>query len=187
MKKVKLGPRTFLYPMPAVLVGTKVNGTPNVMTAAWCGIAASDPPSLALGIRKERQTFKGMKEQGVFSVNIPSVSLAERVDYCGIYSGKKRDKSGLFDLFYGVLETAPMIRECPVNLECRVVHTLDLGSHVLFVGRIVETYVSEDCLTNEKPDAAKIDPLIYTAVTEEYRRLGDVVGRAFHTGRTLKR
>jgi len=186
MKKVKLGADTLLYPMPAVLVGTRVDEKPNFMTAAWCGIAASKPPALTVGIRKERHTFKGVEKHGVFSINVASSDLAEKVDYCGLYSGGKRDKSKLFEVFYGVLEAAPLIQECPVNLACKVIHTLDLGSHVLVVGEIVETYVSEDCLSHGKPDPVKIDPLIYTTVTQEYRRLGGVVARAFHAGKTLK-
>jgi len=186
MEKVKLGPETLLYPMPAVLVGAKVGEKANFMTAAWCGIASSSPPAVSVAIRKERYTFKGIEQQGTFSINVPSVKLAKKTDYCGIRSGNKRDKSEVFDIFYGALKTAPLVRECPVNLECKVIHSLDLGSHVLFVGEIVETYVNEDCLTDEKPDPVKIDPLTYTTVTQEYRRLGEVVGRAFHMGKALK-
>ncbi|MBW2095071.1 MAG: flavin reductase family protein [Deltaproteobacteria bacterium] len=186
MKKVKLGADTLLYPMPAVLVGTIVGEKANVMTAAWCGIAASRPPALSVSIRKERHTFKGIEQHGVFSINVASTDLATKVDYCGLYSGRKTDKSDLFELFYGTFEAAPLLRECPVNLACKVIHTLDLGSHVLVVGEIVETYVSEDCLSHGKPDPVKIDPLIYTTVTQEYRRLGGVVAKAFHAGKTLQ-
>jgi flavin reductase (DIM6/NTAB) family NADH-FMN oxidoreductase RutF len=183
MEKVKLGPQTLLYPMPAVLVGAKVDEKPNFMTAAWCGIAASKPPAISVGLQKVRHTLKGVEEQRTFSINVPSSDLAQKVDYCGIYSGKKRDKSQLFQVFYGVLETAPLIRECPVNLECKVIHSLDLGSHILVVGEIFETYVNEDCLTGEKPDPRKIDPLIYTTGVTQYQRLGEVIGRAFHLGK----
>jgi len=183
MEKVKLGPQTLLYPMPAVLVGAKVDEKPNFMTAAWCGIAASKPPAISVGLHKVRHTLKGVKEQGTFSINVPSSDLAQKVDYCGIYSGKKRDKTSLFKVFYGVLETAPLIGECPVNLECKVIHSLDLGSHILVVGEIFETYVNEDCLTDEKPDPEKIDPLIYTTGVTQYQRLGETIGKAFHLGK----
>lgn len=183
MKKVKLGPQTLLYPMPAVLVGAMVDEKPNFMTAAWCGIAASNPPAVSVGLQKIRYTLKGITEQSTFSVNVPSASLAEQVDYCGIYSGKKRDKSEIFNVFYGVLETAPLIRECPVNLECRLIHSLDLKSHELVIGEILETYVNEDCVTAEKPDPEKIDPLVYTTGIMQYQRLGELVGKAFHMGK----
>ena len=186
MEKVDLGPQTLLYPMPALLVGAMVGGIPNFMTVAWCGIAASKPPAISVGLLKERHTLKGIEEQGTFSINVPSGSLAKKVDYCGIYSGKKKDKSKLFQVFYGVLKTAPLIQECPVNLECKVIHSLDLESHTLLIGEIIETYVSQDCITDGKPDPGKIDPLIYTTGVTQYQRLGDIIGRAFHMGKVEK-
>ena len=183
MEKKKLGPQTLLFPMPAILVGAMVGERPNFMTAAWCGIAASKPPAVSVGLQKVRYTLKGIIEHDTFSINVPSASLARQVDYCGIYSGVKRDKSALFDVFYGALGTAPLIRECPVNLECRVIHSLDLKSHDLVIGEILESYVSQDCVTNEKPDPEKIDPLIYTPGVMQYQRLGNVVGKAFNMGK----
>lgn len=183
MEKKKLGPQTLLFPMPAILVGTKVDEKPNFMTAAWCAIAAYKPPAISVALRKERHTLIGVEEQGTFSINVPSADLAKKVDYCGIYSGKKRDKSKIFEVFYGVLETAPLIQECPVNLECKRIHSLDLGSHSLVVGEIVETYINEGCITDGNPDPKEIDPLIYAAGTLEYHRLGEVIGRAFNIGK----
>ena len=182
MKKA-IGPQTLLYPMPAVLVGALVNGKPNFMTAAWCGIAASKPPAISVGLQKARFTLEGISANSTFSINIPSADLVEKVDYCGIYSGHKIDKSEIFKVDYGKLNTAPLIQECPVNLECQVIHSLDLGSHILFIGEISETYVNEDCLTGEKADSTKIDPLIYTTGTMQYQRLGEVVGKAWKVGK----
>lgn len=183
IKKAKIGPKTLLYPMPAVLVGAKVDEKPNFMTAAWCGIASLRPPALSVAIRKERYTFKGIEEHGVFSINIPSAHMAKKVDFCGIYSGRKRDKSQIFKTFYGVLQNAPLAEECPVNLECDVIHALDLGTHTLFVGEIIETHISDSCLSKGQPDPEKVDPLIYTPEARKYQRLGEVIGRAFHMGK----
>ena len=105
------------------------------------------------------------------------------MDYCGIYSGHKVDKSQIFKVTYGKLNTAPLIQECPVNLECKVIHSVDLGSHVLFIGEIMETYIDADCMTAEKADPAKIDPIIYTTGVKQYQRLGDVVGKAWDIGK----
>ena len=182
MKKA-IGPRTLLYPMPAVLVGTQVNEKPTFMTAAWCGIAASKPPAISVALQLVRFTLKGISANNTFSINIPSVDLVEQVDYCGIYSGHRVDKSQIFKVDYGKLNTAPLIEECPVNLECQVIHSLELGSHILFIGEIIETYVNEDCLTDEKADPVKIDPLIYTTGAQQYQRLGEVVGKAWHAGK----
>ena len=177
MKKA-IGPQTLLYPMPAVLVGAKVNGKPNFMTAAWCGIASHEPPAISVAVRSARYTFIGIS-----AINIPSSDMAVKVDYCGIYSGHKIDKSEIFNVTYGQLDTAPLIQECPVNLECSVIHSLELGSHVLVVGEILQTYVDEGCMTAEKADPAKIDPLIYSTGVKQYQRLGEVVGRAWNIGK----
>ena len=140
MEKVKLGPETLLYPMPAVLVGAMVGDKPNFMTVAWCGIAASTPPAISVAIRRARYTLEGINASGIFSVNVPSADLAQKVDYCGLYTGHKRDKSQIFQVEYGRLQTAPLIKECPVNLECKVIHSFDLSSHMLIIGQIMETH-----------------------------------------------
>ena len=183
MEKIKLGPQTFLYPMPAVLVGAMVDGKPNFMTAAWCGIAAYKPPAIAVAIRKERYTLKGVREHGTFSINVASSSMVKKVDYCGIYSGKNTDKSQIFTPFYSEPKTAPLIEECPVNLECKAIHYLDLGSHTLVVGEIIETFITEGYLVDGKGDPEKIDPLIFITGTRKYHRLGQEIAPAFKIGK----
>lgn len=157
------------------------------MTVAWCGIAAQTPPAIAVAIRKQRHTLKGIDAQGTFSVNVPSADLMKKVDYCGTYSGDKKDKSAVFATARGKLTDSPLVVECPLNLECKVIHRLDLGSHMLVVGEIVETHVRRDCLdeTGKKVLPEKIDPLIYTPSSQQYRRLGEIVGKAFHDGKQL--
>lgn len=181
--KRKIGPSTILYPAPAVLVGSLVEGKPNFMTVAWAGIACGEPPCIAVAIRPTRHTFRGIKENATFSVNVPSIELAEKVDFCGLYSGSKEDKSALFKVFYGSVENAPLIEECPINFECRVVRELELGSHVLFVGRVEETHVSEECFTGDRVDPRKVAPLIFTLSDLQYYGLGDQVGKAFNIGK----
>lgn len=191
-RKVALGPQTLLYPMPALLVGSNVDGKPNFMTVAWGGIANSDPPMLTIGVRHQRHTMKGIRENGTFSVNVPSVDQVKETDYCGIVSGAGEDKTAKcgFTVFYGPLATAPLIEECPLNLECKVIHVLDLGSHALVVGKIMETHISESCLTEGKPDAHKIRPLAYTpGVNQEnwYSALGEGIAKAFSVGMEIKK
>ncbi len=184
MIKKKLGPTTLLFPMPAVLVGSVVDGKVNFMTAGWCGIANQKPPAISVAIRKTRHTLKGIKENGAFSINIPSVEQVQEVDFCGIYSGRKTDKSELFEVFYGDLETAPLVRECPVNLECQVFDTLEIGSHSLVVGLIVQTHVTDSIVKEGKPDPEKVNPLVYCpGVSDDYYALGRHVARAFHVGK----
>jgi flavin reductase (DIM6/NTAB) family NADH-FMN oxidoreductase RutF len=187
--KVALGPQTLIYPMPTLLVGANVNDKPNFMTVAWGGIACSEPPMISVGIRHVRYTLKGIHQNNTFSVNIPSIEMVKEVDYCGTESGAKSDKVDICKLkvFYGKLMNAPLIDQCPVNLECKVMHILDLGSHSLIVGKIEETYVSESCLTNGQPDIAKINPLIFApAAGRNYRAIGEIVAKAFSAGLELK-
>lgn len=188
MKKVAMGPQTLIYPMPATLVGANVNGKPNFMAVAWCGIANSEPPMISVALRHNRYTLKGIRDKLTFSVNIPSRNLVKETDYCGITAGSKTNKAEAchFKVFYGKLGDAPLIEQCPINLECKVVHTLDLGSHVLVIGRIEETYVSENCLTEGKPDVNKIEPFAYIPTTRQYQALGEVVAKAFSIGKELK-
>jgi flavin reductase (DIM6/NTAB) family NADH-FMN oxidoreductase RutF len=189
MEKVKVGPQPLVFPMPAFLIGANVEGKPNFMTAAWSGIACGEPPMISVAIRHPRYTLKGMQENMTFSVNVPSAEQVTEVDFCGIKSGAKVDKVSAckFKVFYGKVETAPMVEQCPVNLECRIEHMLDLGSHVLVVGKIEEVYVSGNCFTAEHVDVKKVRPLLWTTLPANvYQELGEVVGKAFKIGLDLK-
>jgi len=114
--------------------------------------------------------------------------LIKETDYCGIVSGSEVDKADVcnFELFYGKLENAPLIAQCPVNLECTVVHILDLGSHSLVIGKVEETHVSEDCLEDGKPDMEKIKPFSFiTHPAGEYRAIGELIAKSHSIGREL--
>ncbi len=189
MGKVLMGPSTFIYPMPALLIGTNVDDKPNFMTAAWGGIANGEPPMISVGIRPGRYTHRGISQNMTFSVNIASVDLVKETDYCGIVSGAKVNKAAAcrFKVFYGKLGNAPLIEQCPINLECKVVHILKLDSHSLVIGRVEETHISESCLTDGKPDVNKIKPIIYTTrPAAEYRAFGEVIGAAYRIGLEFK-
>lgn len=187
MKKIKFGPDNLIYPMPAVLVGALVDNKPNFITIAWSGIACSNPPMITVGIRPVRHTLKGIMENKVFSVNVPSADLVTEVDYCGIFSGNKTDKSGVFNVFYNENKNIPLIEECPVNMECKVVHTKELGTHILVVGEITEAHVSESCITDKLPDAEKINPLIYATHQRYYYGLGKRIEKAFSIGKEYQK
>jgi flavin reductase (DIM6/NTAB) family NADH-FMN oxidoreductase RutF len=188
MTKVQLGPETLVYPMPVFLVGASVGGKPNFMAVAWGGIVNGSPPMVSVSIVSTRYTFKGICENMVFSVNIPTVDMVKEVDYCGITSGSRVNKVSVcgFRVFYGKLEAAPLIEQCPVNLECRVAHIMDMGSNLLVIGRIEETHVSEDCLIDGKPDVTRIRPFAYvTSPAQQYQSLGNIIADAFSVGREL--
>jgi flavin reductase (DIM6/NTAB) family NADH-FMN oxidoreductase RutF len=183
MEKRRLGPEPIILPMPALVVGAHVDGKPNFMIASWCGIAAYKPPAVSIAMNRARYTLIGIRENGTFSVNVPSCEMIKKTDYCGIYSGRKKDKSQIFRTFYGELKTAPLIEECPVNLECKALHYLDMRTHILIVGEIIETYITSEYLKDGKVDPEKIDPPLYIRPTMTYHRLGEVLASAFNVGR----
>ena len=189
MSKILMGPQTLIYPMPSLLVGANIDDKPNFMTVAWGGIANGEPPMISVAIRHNRYTHQGISQNLTFSVNVPSTDLVREVDYCGLVSGAKTNKAEVcqFKVFYGKLNNAPLIEQCPINLECKVVHILNLGSHSLIVGRVEETYVSDSCLTNGKPDVNKIKPIIYAIdPVRQYLALGQVIAKAYSIGQELK-
>ena len=184
MEKTQIG-QNFFIPMPVVLVGTQVNGKDNFMAVGWCARVNGNPPMIACGIANPHHTAKGIAETKIFSVNIPSSALLEKTDYCGLVSGAKIDKSGVFDVFYGSLKSAPMIRECPVSLECRLVQSVPLPTHTLFIGEIAGAYADGNVLKGGKPDFPEIDPLFLTMPDNRYWTLGKYAGDAWSAGKNL--
>jgi flavin reductase (DIM6/NTAB) family NADH-FMN oxidoreductase RutF len=144
---------------------------------------------LSVAFQHHRHTLKGVKQNGTFSVNIPSVTLVKETDYCGLASGRDTDKVAdcKFSIFYGKLANAPLIGECPLNLECRALHILNLGSHELVVGQIEEIHATESCLTNGEPDVNKIKPFLWvTNPANQYWNFGEPIANAFSIGQQLK-
>ena len=191
MNKIKLEKKNMLYPSLAVLVGTHVGGKPNYITIGLTGRLCYD--TISISVAHRQYSNAGIRENGTFSINQPSARMIKKLDYCGIYSGRKVDKSALFENFYGVLETAPMIRECPVNIECRVIQTMERPVHTVFIGEVVEVYFDEDCLTQGAPDVAKIDPILFgpskdrTETLGGYWKLGEYIDSAWKVGKALDR
>jgi len=190
MDKVKLGPQTLVYPKPALLVGADVDGRPNFLAVAWGGVACGTPPMVSVAINTHRHTLKGIRHSMAFSVNITPRDYAVQTDYCGIISGSKTDKVADcgFEVFYGELAGAPMIRQYPVNLECKVAQIIELGSHCLVIGEIMQTHVSSDCLTDGKPDVTKIQPVAYMeGQAGNYYCMTEHAGKAFNIGKGMKK
>jgi flavin reductase (DIM6/NTAB) family NADH-FMN oxidoreductase RutF len=174
--------------MPAFLVATyDQNGQPNVMTAAWGAILCSEPPYLGVSIRPGRWTHSGIVKNKAFTVNIPKSAQATDVDYAGIFSGKEHDKlsKASFTPVKSEIVDAPYLNECPVVVECNLEKSIELGSHTLFVGLIMDVKANEHTIVNGKLDVSKIDPLVYSP-TNEYYQIGSFVAKAFSIGKSLK-
>ena len=141
---------TQLAPVPAVLVGTGGgNFADNLITVAWAGIVCSAPPMLSISVRPERFSYQPLVETREFTVNVPLASQAKIVDWCGVKSGRDVDKFSEQNLTArtGSQVAAPLVMECPLNLECKVKEIIKLGSHDMFIAEIVAVQVSEDFLT----------------------------------------
>ncbi len=189
MVKIQIDPKAIVYPQPVVLVGATVNNKPNFMVVAAYGMANNDPPMVSISLRHSKYTLIGLKQNMSFSVNIPSISLIKETDYCGIVSGSKVDKAKIlkFNVFYGKLANAPLIEQCPVNLECTVMHILNLGSNAFILGRVEATLISEYCLTDGKPDVEKVKTFSYIGrPTSQYRAIGEIIGKPSSIGRELE-
>ena len=186
MEKTPIG-TNFFIPMPVVLLGTELNGKANFMAVGWCCRANGSPPMILCGIATQHATPSGIESAKTFSINMPSSELVAKTDYCGLVSGKTVDKSEVFATFYGSLKTAPMIEECPVTLECRLVQVVALPTHKVFIGEIVGAYADPAVITGGKPDIRKIDPLLLTMPDNTYWGLGYVRGKAWHDGLALKK
>ena len=182
-----IGPINALYPMPTTLVGTTVNGKANFLAVAHVGILNHGTPQyLSIGLAKIHYSNIGIHEHKTFSICLPSEDLMAETDYCGIMTGKKTDKSALFDIFYGEVETAPMIRQCPVNMELKLHDVLDFRTHDIFVGELVQTYAEDSVIREGKIDIARLRPLLFDMASKKYWALGQPVGNCWNAGKSLK-
>jgi flavin reductase (DIM6/NTAB) family NADH-FMN oxidoreductase RutF len=183
MAKIEIGKGRVYYPMPCSLVGANVAGKPNFLTVAWFTMVNPEPPYLAIAMNKAHYTNAGIKENGTFSVNIPSSQMAEVTDYCGLVSGSKVDKGALFETYYGKLKTAPMIRECPFSVECKLVQTVEFPAEELFIGEIIAAYCENECLAEGMPDLKKINPFLLIMPDRTYFTIGKEIGPAWGLGK----
>jgi len=185
--KIRIKPNVFAFPMPVTLVGATVGGKPNFLAVGWVSRVNVAPPMIMVALGNGHYTPAGIDEHDAFSVNVPSSDMLEATDYCGIVSGAAADKSELFDVFYGKLEAAPMIAECPVCMECKVVRKVELPADSVYIGEIIAAYSEEKYLgENKQPDIKKVNPFCLTMMDKNYRTLSDSVGTAWQAGENYK-
>lgn len=189
MAKLSIGVKTFTLPTPAWMVGTyDAAGKANLMTAAWGGICCSKPVCMTVSLQKPRHSYAAILERKAFTINVASEADVAKVDYCGIASGKNADKFAVcgYTPVKSELVDAPYVAECPLVVECRLIHVQDLGMHTMFVGEVADVKVEETCLKDGKPDAAAIRPIIFAPEDRHYYGLGRDLGLAFSIGKELK-
>jgi flavin reductase (DIM6/NTAB) family NADH-FMN oxidoreductase RutF len=150
MPKVTWKPGTMLYPVPAVMITSKYGDIENVFTVSWVGTICTNPPMLSVSIRPERYSYELIKNSREFAVNIPDKHLAGAADYCGVKSGRDVNKFAELGLIKEKASKimAPLIRQCPVSIECVVKDILELGSHHMFIAEVVAVNVEESLIGN---------------------------------------
>ena len=142
-----------LNPVPAVLITSQnKEGKINVFTVGWVGTACTRPPMITVAIRPERLSYEYIKESEEFVINLPSASMTKAVDYCGVVSGRREDKINKLNLAVETSQkvVAPSLRDCPVNIECKVKSITPLGSHDLFLAEVLSISVDEDIIDSKE-------------------------------------
>ncbi len=199
---ISIGAHPFLLPAPVLLIGVYDEfDRPNLMTAAWGGICASQPPCVAVSLRRATWTHHAILERKAFTINLPSESQVAKADLAGTITGapsshreegEMEDKLNKFERLQWTPLTAdhvdaPYAAECPVVLEMALRHTLEIGSHTQFVGEVMDIKVEKSMLsTAGLPIPESIKPILFSPLTREYFGLGAFLGRAFSIGKTVK-
>jgi len=187
--KISIGARTLLFPTPVLMVGTYDQaGKPNLMNAAWGGICNSQPPCIAVSLRKATYSYAGIVERKAFTVGVACEARMVEADYIGIASGRDVDKFAATGLtpIRSELVDAPYAEEFPVVLECRLLHVIELGLHTQFIGEIVDVKADDEVVADDGiPDIMKIKPLIFDTGHKGYHGVGRELGKAFSVGKAL--
>jgi flavin reductase (DIM6/NTAB) family NADH-FMN oxidoreductase RutF len=186
MDKKVIDKTAFCLPWTQTLLGTHVRGKVNFMALDWLTRVNYQPAMLGICVGRNHASNAAIRETGEFSVNVPTVDMVAITDYCGIVSGAKEDKSGLFEVFYGELKAAPLIVACPLNIECALARTVDLDTNTFFIGEIRNIYSEERYLENGKPDVRKIRPFLLTMPDNRFWAVGGQVGNAWKDGVKFK-
>ena len=177
----------FCLPWVQTILGTHLKGKVNYMALDWLTRVNFKPALLGICVNRNNASHDAIVETNEFSINVPSVEMVAVTDYVGMVSGKRIDKSGLFEVFYGELKAAPMIKTCPLNIECRVEQTVELPTNSFFIAEIINIYCDEKFTTEGKPDTAKIRPFVLTMPDNRFWSIGDCIGRAWHEGKGFNR
>ena len=181
-----LGAKVLAIPTPVWVVGTfDKEGKPNAMTAAWGGVCCSRPPCVQIALRKATYSYGNIMERKAFTINVPGEEHVEEADFFGTASGRDIDKFAITGLtpVRSELVDAPYVAEFPLVLECRVIHTLEIGLHTQFIGEIMDVKAHESSITERNaPDINVVNPLVYSPGNRTYNAIGRSLGSA-HTRR----
>ena len=164
MAKIEMKPGTMLNPVPAVMVTCGNGEQANIITIAWTGIINSDPPITYVSVRKSRHSHKLISENGEFVINLTTEELAKATDYCGVKSGRDVNKAAETGLTFEPASavSCPMIKESPVNLECKVMEVREYPTHDMVIAEIVKVHADEELYDdNNRTRLDKAGMLVY--------------------------
>ena len=178
MSKELWKPGNMLYPLPVVMISVAdKDGKSNIITVAWAGTVCTNPPMVSISVRPERYSYDILKETGEFVINLTTKDLAYATDYCGVKSGRDVDKFKEMNLtpLPGEKVKAPLIKESPVNLECRVTQVLPLGSHDMFLAEVVAVHADKQYMDEKgKFHLEYAEPIVYSHGS--YLATGEKIG-----------
>lgn len=178
MSKELWKPGNMLYPLPVVMISVADKaGKANIITVAWAGTVCTNPPMVSISVRPERYSYDILKETGEFVINLTTKDLAFATDYCGVKSGRDVDKFKEMNLtpVSGEKVKAPLIKESPVNLECRVTQVLPLGSHDMFLAEVVVVHADKQYMDEKgKFHLEYAEPIVYSHGS--YLATGETIG-----------
>ena len=187
--KRSLGAKTLICPTPTWIVGSyDKQGRPNGMAVAWGGICSSDPPCVAVSLRKATYSYGNLLQRRAFTVSVPAESQVRAADYFGLVSGRDTDKFAATGLtpVRSDLVNAPYVAEFPLVLECSVVQVFELGLHTQFVGRILDVKADEATLgADGLPQIDKVKPIVFSPGNRLYYGVGGALGHAFAVGKEI--
>ncbi|HPE70030.1 MAG TPA: flavin reductase family protein [Thermotogota bacterium] len=186
--KRKLGALQYFYPVPIVLLGVMVEGRANFTELGDCMVAGIQPPLLVVSLHQDHFSTRGIEQNQVFSINVPTTSLLVRVDRCGMESGKQVDKSGWFDWTLSENNAVPLVNGCPVNFECRVISQTPVQQRRIFVAKIEQTWIDEQALTPDGKgirDMVALDPILY-CLDNGYYSVGKRIGEGYTEGKKFQ-
>ncbi|MCJ2164339.1 MULTISPECIES: flavin reductase family protein [unclassified Pseudodesulfovibrio] len=184
--RINIGDNAFILPEPQTILGTMLDGKPNFMAMAWVTRVNSKPCLMGMAVNKRHASHRAILATGEYSINIPSVDMVAETDYVGLASGNRTDKSDLFDVHFGELANAPLIRQCPLSMEFRLLQQMELSNDTLFVGELVAAWTEEQFLTDGYVDIKKVKPFTLTMPDNRFWAVGEQVGRAWHDGKKLR-
>lgn len=178
--KKSLGAGTVVPPCPVWVIGSyDADGNPNMMTASWVGICCSDPPSVTISLRESRHSYGNIIASKAFTVNIPSTGFAKETAFFGTVSGRDVDKIAATGLtpVKSELVNAPYLAEFPLVVECRLVKTVEIGTHTMLIGEIVDVKADEEILDEgDTPVPAKLESFLFFPGTGNFYSTGGSIG-----------